>query len=77
VNALAFTLSVITAVAIALSILFAIVVHGIRSEVPDAELPTRAPSLTARIVRRILGVYVIRPATTEDRRDDCFAGKGR
>jgi hypothetical protein len=41
----------------------AIVVAGIRHE--PAELSSRPPSLGAALVRRLLGVYVRRPDTSE------------
>ncbi len=54
-----------TAVALAL-ILLGVVVVAIRQEPRDAEMSNVAPSLTAVMVRRLLGVYLRRPAPPDD-----------
>jgi hypothetical protein len=42
-------------------VLLGVVVFGIRQEPPAGELTTKAPSLMAAMVRRLLGVYVRKP----------------
>ena len=42
-------------------ILLCLVAAGIRREPPAAQLGTEPPSLTAAMVRRLLGVYTRRP----------------
>jgi len=54
-------LVVFVAVALVL-VLLAIVVVAIRQEPRDTEMRTVAPSLIAVMVRRLLGVYLRRPA---------------
>ena len=56
----ALILVVFAAVALVL-ILLSLVVIAMRQEPRDAELTNVAPSLTAAMVRRFLGVYVRRP----------------
>jgi hypothetical protein len=66
------------AVSAVVLVLLVIVVVGISREVPDAKLSSRAPSLMAGLVRRLLGVGVRRPAPTADRQpDECLAGPQR
>jgi hypothetical protein len=57
-------------------ILLVVVVAAIRREPPAAELSSRAPSVMAGMVRRLLGVSVRRPtrAAEDERRDVCLAG---
>ena len=50
-------------------VLLAIVVVGIRQEPSADELHMQAPSLTAALVRRLLGVYVRKPDPISDERD--------
>jgi hypothetical protein len=54
-------LVVFVAVALVL-VLLAIVVVAIRQEPRETEMRTVAPSLIALVVRRLLGVYLRRPA---------------
>jgi hypothetical protein len=42
-------------------VVLAVVVAGIRQEPSAQELTRQAPRLTARLTRRLLGVYVRRP----------------
>jgi hypothetical protein len=73
-------LTALIALVIAMSalalILLAVVAAGIRQEPPTAELSSRAPSPTAGVARRLLGVYVRRPDPSADagRSDTCLAG---
>ncbi len=48
-------------------VLLAVVVVAIRQEPRDMEMSDVAPSLIAVMVRRMLGVYLRRPAPLEDR----------
>ena len=61
-------LIVLAAVALVL-VLLAVVVVAIRQEPRDTELNKIAPSLTAVMVRRLLGVYVRRPIPPADSTD--------
>ena len=56
--------------------LMVMVVAAIRREPADAELSSRAPSVMAGFVRRLLGVSVRRPIRTaeDEQRDVCLAG---
>ncbi len=58
-------LVVFAAVAVVL-ILLAVVVVAIRQEPRDTEMRNVAPSLMAVVVRRMLGVYLRRPAPPAD-----------
>jgi hypothetical protein len=58
-------LVVFIAVALVL-VLLAIVVVAIRQEPRETEMSTVAPSLIALVVRRLLGVYLRRPAPPAD-----------
>jgi hypothetical protein len=58
-------LVVFVAVALVL-VLLAIVVVAIRQEPRETEMRTVAPSLIAVVVRRLLGVYLRRPAPPTD-----------
>jgi hypothetical protein len=64
----ALILVVLTGFALVL-ILLAIVVVAIRQEPRGAEMSNVAPSLIAVVVRRLLGVYLRRPATSTDSTD--------
>ena len=64
----ALILTVFVVVALVL-ILLAVVVAAIRQEPRDAEMSNVAPSLTAVMVRRLLGVYVRRPTLPADSTD--------
>jgi hypothetical protein len=69
VLALVFTLAVVALV------VFVAVVAGIHSE-PRYQLPTKAQGPLAAMVRRLLGVYVGKPADTDadDSREECLTG---
>ena len=58
-------LVVFVVVAFVLGVL-AVVVVAIRQEPRETEMRTVAPSLIAVVVRRLLGVYLRRPAPPED-----------
>ena len=60
---------VVFAVIALVLILLAVVVVAIRQEPHDAEMSNVAPSLIAVTVRRLLGVYLRRPASPTDRAD--------
>lgn len=64
----ALTLVIFAAVALVL-ILLSFVVIVMRQEPRDTELTDVAPSLTAAMVRRFLGVYVRRPTPRTDGSD--------
>ena len=64
----ALILIVVVAVTLVL-ILLAVVVVAIRQEPRDMEMSNVAPSLTAVMVRRLLGVYVRRPTPPADGTD--------
>ena len=49
-------------------VLLAIVVIGMRQEPPTDELNMQAPSLFAALVRRMVGVYVLKPDPGPDQR---------
>jgi hypothetical protein len=52
-------------------VLLAVVVAGIKTEPSDEELSSKSPSLIAAVTRRLLGVYVSKPA--DDDREVCLA----
>lgn len=59
------TISILAVAAMGLVLLvLAVVVVGTRQEPSAHELTSQAPSLIARLVRRLLGVYVRRPDPT-------------
>jgi hypothetical protein len=51
-------------------VLLAIVVVAIRQKPRETEMRTMAPSLIAAVVRRLLGVYLRRPAPPADSREE-------
>ncbi len=57
-------------------LLLVVVVAAIRSESPHERLSSRAPNPLGAMVRRLLGVYVRRPADTDASREACLAGHG-
>jgi hypothetical protein len=57
---------VVFAVVVLVLILLVVVVVAIRQEPCDAEMSNVAPSLIAVAVRRLLGVYLRRPAPPAD-----------
>lgn len=71
--------SILTALAVLtllLTIPLAAVVLGIRQEPANTALRNRAPSVTAYLTRRLLGVYVCRPdEQTHDQREACLTGQ--
>jgi len=69
-------LVLVMALAILAVLMFVAVVLGIRSESGYREMPTRAQRPLAVMVRRLLGVYVGKPANTdaEDNREECLTG---
>lgn len=64
-------IAIVCAATVLVAILLAVVVVGIKLEPPASELSTKAPSLTAAIVRQALGVSVRKPMT----RETCMAGQ--
>jgi hypothetical protein len=68
-------LAVVFALAALAVIVFVAVVLAIHSE-PNNQMTTRAQSPLAAVVRRLLGVYVGKPAKTDanDNREECLAG---
>jgi hypothetical protein len=69
-------LVLVSALAILTVLMFVAVVLGIRSESGYREMSTRAERPLAVVVRRLLGVYVGKPADTdaEDNREECLTG---
>jgi hypothetical protein len=65
---LAILLLTVGAVMVLVLVLLAVVVIGMRQEVPTEELNMQAPSLFAASVRRLLGVYVRKPDPVPDER---------
>jgi NADH:ubiquinone oxidoreductase subunit 6 (subunit J) len=57
---------VVFVVAAVVLVLLAVVVVAIRQEPCETEMRTVAPSLIAVVVRRLLGVYLRRPAPPAD-----------
>lgn len=60
---------VVFAAVVLVLVLLVVVVIAIRQEPRDIELDNVAPSLIAVMVRRLLGVYLRRPAPPADRAD--------
>ena len=67
---------IVCAATVLVTVLLVVVVVGIKLEPPASELSTKAPSLTAAIVRHALGVSVRKPATGEHVREACLTGQG-
>ncbi len=63
---LAVLILVVSAAVALVLIVLAIVVVAIRQEPRDVEMSHVAPSLTAVVVRRLLGVYLRRPTPPAD-----------
>ena len=61
---------VVFVVVVLVLVLLAIVVVAIRQEPRDTEMRTVAPSLIAVVVRRLLGVYLRRPAPPADSHEE-------
>jgi hypothetical protein len=62
---------VVFAVVVLVLVLLVVVVIAIRQEPRDMEMRNEAPSLTAVIVRRLLGVYLRRPTPPADSAEEC------
>ena len=69
-------LALVLALAVLAMVMFVAVVLGIHSESRYREMTTRTPRPLAVMVRRLLGVYVGKPADTdaEDNREECLTG---
>jgi hypothetical protein len=69
-------LVLVSALAILTVLMFVAVVLGIRSESGYREMSIRAHRPLAVVVRRLLGVYVGKPADTdaEGNREECLTG---
>jgi hypothetical protein len=64
---------IVGAITVLVLLLLAIVVVGIRQEPPEGELACQAPNFTAALVRRLLGVSVLRRdfmSVPDERRGD-------
>jgi hypothetical protein len=55
-------------------LLLVVIVVAIRQEPRDMEMGHVAPSLIAVVVRRVLGVYLRRPAPPADGAEECSPG---
>jgi hypothetical protein len=66
---------IVCAAAILVAVLLVVVVVGIKLEPPASELSTKAPNLTAAIVRHALGVSVRKPNFGEPARETCLSGQ--
>lgn len=66
----------VVALAVVAAFLFAAVVVGIHQEPPYQELRSRAPGTVSAMVRRLLGIYVSKPADarTDEDREECLTG---
>jgi hypothetical protein len=74
-TAIVTVVSILGGLVLILTVLFGIVVFGIRHEPTDTELSRKAPSLASYLARRLLGVGVRRPDDTAGQeREDCLAG---
>ena len=69
-------LTLVSGLAVAAVMVLVMVVMGIRSE-RRYRMSTRPQGLLDALVRRLLGVYVGRPADAEDRddREECLTGQ--
>lgn len=67
---------IVCAATVLVAVLLVVVVVGIKLEPPASELSTKAPGLTAAIVRHALGVSVRKPTSTEFPREICLTGQG-
>jgi hypothetical protein len=68
--------AIVCAATVLVTVLLVVVVVGIKLEPPASELSTKAPSLTAAIVRQALGLSVRKPTTTEHVPEICLTGQG-
>lgn len=70
----AIVLTIVFVVTVFAVLVFVAVVVGIHSE-PHDQMTTRAQRPLAAMVRRLLGVYVAKPADTDtDEREECLTG---
>jgi hypothetical protein len=70
----AIVLALVLALAIVVAVVFIAVVIGIHSE-PHFQMTTKAQRPLAAKVRRLLGVYVAKPTSTDtDDRQECLTG---
>ena len=69
-------IALVVALAALATLLLVAVVVGIRSEPPQQELSSRPAGPVTAIVRRMLGVYVGKPAkaAADEEREECLAG---
>jgi hypothetical protein len=69
-------LALVFAVAVLATVIFVAVVVGIHSEAPY-QMSIRPGGPLAAMVRRVLGVYVGKPADTDtdDHREECLTGQ--
>jgi hypothetical protein len=74
---LAILFLIVGGVMVLVLVMLALVVVGIKQEPPAKELASRAPSVIAARVRRLLGVYVRKPDRLpefdDDRGEPCFS----
>jgi hypothetical protein len=66
---------IVCAATVLVAVLMVVVVVGIKLEPPASELSTKAPNLTAAIVRRALGVSVRKPDFGEPAHKTCLTGQ--
>ena len=64
---LAALISLVFAVGGLVLILLAVVVAGIRHEPPAAELSSRPPGVISAMARRLIGVYVRKPDSADEK----------
>jgi hypothetical protein len=69
-------LAVVAAFTVLAAVVFFAVVVAIHSE-PHRQMATKAQRPLAAVVRRLLGVYVSKPAdvATDDNREECLTGQ--
>jgi len=67
-------IALVTAVAVLVLLLFVLVVAGIHAEPPQEELRSHTTNPIAAMTRRLLGVYMRKPADSSPPRADCLAG---
>jgi NADH:ubiquinone oxidoreductase subunit 6 (subunit J) len=69
-------LALVFALAVFALVVFVAVVVGIQSERHHREMTTKPQGPVGAMVRRLLGVYVGKPAdTVSDEREECLAGQ--
>jgi len=67
-------LALVLALTLFAVVVFVAVVLGIHSESRYQEMPTKAQRPLAVMVRRLLGVYVGKPANADHDREECLTG---